>query len=86
MFAVFSVVLINFDKGISCLLLGQLTPAEEHFQLAGRWAEEPTDKLVSLSNIASLQCAVAYFQAPIYDGSSDTFPSKDQVCIFMSYY
>ena len=66
-------------QGLSCLLMGQLTPAEEYLQLAARWADSPTDKLISLSNIGSLFCTLGNFLSPTYDSSSLSFPSKEEV-------
>mmetsp|Transcript_29236 Transcript_29236/g.49352 ORF Transcript_29236/g.49352 Transcript_29236/m.49352 type:complete len:470 (-) Transcript_29236:340-1749(-) len=68
-------------QGLSCLLLGQVTSAEEHLQLAARWADNPTDKLVSLSNIGSLFCSMANFFSPTYDSSNHAFPSKEEAVV-----
>lgn len=66
-------------EGLSCLLLGKLIRAEEHLHLAARWADNPTDKLISLSNIGSLFCTMANFTPPSYDDSSLSFPPKEVV-------
>ena len=73
-------------QGLSCLLLGQLTSAEEHLQLAARWADNPTDKIISLSNIGSLFCAMANYSPPVYDGTNSSFPSKEEVYKFIQCY